>query len=145
MTLTKPARGAARRTKTRARAHDRQVLRAAVLVVFQRDHDCRFPESARHLYPCAGRHDPAHMPDRRQSQTVGKVPEYRHDPAHIMRLCRTHHDGLDGDIGGRRFDVACADPVQGAAGLCRFYEHGTGRLLGASSPRGASPGQGGKR
>lgn len=136
--LAKPSRGTSRKARARRRGQDRRVFRESARAVFARDHDCRFPESARHLYPCSGPHDPAHMPARRQSSTVGADPGYRHDPAQIIRLCRAHHRGVDGDVGGRLFDIEPAGPI-GAGGICRFYEHGTGRLLGASSPRGASP------
>jgi len=71
----------------------------------QRDGECRIASDAWKdvqgdplcvvFCGCDGPSEWAHMHTRRRSKTRGMAPEYRHDTAHSLMLCHTHHEDYD--------------------------------------------------
>lgn len=59
----------------------------------ERDGYCRFDMAV--PYECDGPSEWAHMHARRRSKTRGMDPSYRHDTAHSLMLCHTHHEDYD--------------------------------------------------
>ncbi len=93
--------------------------------VFERDRDCRFPESARENLPCGGRHTLAHLISL--AMTRGRSPEHRHNLYITARICQAHHEPLD--HGGKTKLRVELDARKGANAPIKWFDV-DGRLLG---------------
>lgn len=114
------------RVKATPKAERRQIeaVRAACV---ERDGYCRFYRAVANnihgdrwsvvsaVEGCDGPSEWAHMHTRRRSKTRGMAPEYRHDTAHSLMLCHTHHQDYD----AKRLLIT-ALTRKGANGALRF-------------------------
>ncbi len=127
-----PKPEARKKEKARAKREDAKELKTVRQVVFEQDKTCRFPEHGRHLFPCgpAGANDQlAHLDERKRARTTGRLPRFRHDVEHCMRLCIRHHSGYDGSLGvGKTFTIQYLT-TRKARGRCRFLQTGSGTWL----------------